>query len=70
MYKKYPVRRKSLHTEFSLLRYETRAKIDDGLHDDVAAFLSMRDTGTDKLVSHLLENKFAETRFSDPSYPV
>ena len=70
MLKKYPAPSKSLREEYSLTRYSLRAKIDDGLHSDVSAFLTKHDTGLDNLVCQLLDNKFTSDRFSDPSYPV
>ena len=70
MLKKYPAPRKPMREEYSMVQYSLRAKVDDSLHSDVAAFWAKNDTSLDNFVNQLLKNKFASERVSDPHYPV
>jgi len=64
----YPLYR-SVRKEHSLALYAIRAKKDACLYDDVEDFISKYGGRLDILVGKLLENEFALSRYTDPSYP-
>jgi len=68
MGKYYPVYI-SVRKEHSLARYCIRVRKDSCLHDDVEAFMAKNGDRLDVLVRKLLDNDFALTRCTDPSYP-
>jgi hypothetical protein len=69
MGRKYPTYI-SVRKEHSLARYAIRVSRDSCLYDDAEDFLAKNGDRIDVLVVKLLNDDFALSRYTDPSYPL